>query len=152
VFGPGHDSRRPYAKDAVHRQIILGEPACNPGREGTKAALHYAFPAVPPGGSVVLRLRLTEDAGLADPLAEVDGLMALRKAEADEFYAAIQPPGASPDERAIQRQAFAGLLWTKQNYLFDVNVWLNGDDPADPPPESRRWIRNEHWRHLHSMR
>src|SRR5262249_32017044 len=70
-----------------------------------------------------------------------------RKAEADEFYAAIQPPGASADERAVQRQALAGLLWAKQTYFFDVNVWLNGDEPGDPPPEAPGGVRHEHRRH-----
>ncbi len=78
--------------------------------------------------------------------------MAERKAEADEFYASIHPPGATEDERRIQRQAFAGLLWTKSCYIFDVQLWLNGDRPDLPPPESRKQIRNAHWRHLNSMR
>jgi hypothetical protein len=82
----------------------------------------------------------------------VDRLVAQRRAEADEFYAQIQPEAASPDERLVQRQAFAGLLWSKQIYLFDVNQWLDGDDPRWPPPESRNGARNVHWRHLNSMR
>ncbi len=72
--------------------------------------------------------------------------------EADEFYDALAQPGATADERLVQRQALAGLLWTKQSYLFDVNVWLDGDNPDWPPPESRKAIRNEHWRHLNSLR
>ena len=64
----------------------------------------------------------------------------------------MQRPGASVDEKRVQRQALAGLLWTKQSYIFDVNVWLNGDFPALPPPPNRSQIRNNHWRHLNSMR
>jgi hypothetical protein len=152
VYGPGNLSRRPFVKDAFHRHIIQGEDCLNPAQEGTKAALHYAFDAVPPGGSVVVRLRLSDLLDLTQPLSGLDAMVAQRQAEADEFYASLHPKGASEDERGIQRQAFAGLLWTKQNYLFDVNVWLNGDNLDRPPPESRKTIRNQHWRHLNSMR
>jgi hypothetical protein len=147
----GTANARPYVKDAFHRFVVHGEPCLNPARAGTKAAIHYRFPAVPPGGSAVLRLRLT-GARPAAPLDEVDAVVARRRAEADEFYQSVHPPGASEDERRVQRQAFAGLLWTKQSYLFDVGAWLDGDDPAHPPPASRRSARNVHWRHLNSMR
>jgi hypothetical protein len=120
VFGPGAESRRPHVKAAFHRQVVNGEDCVNPDRVGTKAAFHYAFPAVPPGGSVVVRLRLTDRPPAGDPLADVDAVTAARRAEADEFYAAIHPRGASADERLVQRQAFAGLLRAKQNYIFDV--------------------------------
>jgi hypothetical protein len=119
---------------------------------GTKAAIHYKYDAVPPGGSVVLRLRLSDQGSLKTPLAEVDQVVAQRHAEADEFYTSIHPAKASEDERRVQRQALAGLLWTKQSYIFDVNEWLNGDFPQIPPPSSRRHIRNQHWRHLNTMR
>jgi hypothetical protein len=152
VWGPSARSRRPYVKDAFHRHLIHGEPTVNPDREGTKAALHYPFEAVPPGGSVVLRLRFTDDRTLAKPLDDVDAVVATRRAEADEFYDTIHPPLADEDERRIQRQALGSLLWSKMSYLFDVDVWLNGDNPADPPPASRKTIRNQHWRHLNSMR
>jgi hypothetical protein len=151
VFGPGNRSRRPYVKDAFHRYLIDREPAVNPDREGTKAALHYSF-TVPAGGSVVLRLRFSDDRGLVAPLEEVDAVVALRRREADAFYAHLHPPRANEDERLVQRQALAGLLWSKMNYLFDVNVWLNGDEGAPPPPPERLSIRNQHWRHLNSMR
>jgi len=152
VFGPGHASRKPYVKDAFHRYIIGGEPCINPTGQGTKAAVHYRFDAIAPGGSAVVRLRLSDRGPDRPSLSEVDAIVAKRKAEADEFYDAIQPRGASADERTIQRQALAGLLWSKQNYIFDVHRWLDGDDPQSPPPASRRNIRNQHWRHLNSMR
>src|SRR6185295_7949787 len=103
------------------------------------------------GGSVVWRFRLTPER-LNAPLHDVDAIVAARRADADEFYRAIHPPKATADECLVQRQALAGLLWNKQIYLFDVEKWLNGDDPDHPPPESRRLIRNTHWRHLNSMR
>ena len=64
-------------------------------------------------------------------------IVAQRQAEADEFYDAIHPPKATADEKLVQRQALAGLLWTKQIYLFDVDAWLDGDNPDLPPPDSR---------------
>lgn len=146
----GVSNRKPHVKDAFHRYIINKEDCINRAQVGTKACLWYKF-VVPPGGSAVVRLRLAPEQ-LKDPLKEVDRVVAERLAEADEFYDSIHPPKATPEERMIQRQAFAGLLWNKQIYLFDVNLWLDGDNPKAPPPASRLKIRNYHWRHLNSMR
>jgi hypothetical protein len=150
VYGDG--SSGPFVKDAFHRHVIGGESCINPLQTGTKAALHYCFSAVPARGSVHVLLRLTNQQDLKDPLREVPAILAKRREEADEFYTAIHPPRTTEEERRIQRQALAGLLWTKQSYLFDVDVWLKGDDPSYPPPASRHQIRNGHWRHLNSMR
>ncbi len=151
IWGWGAQSRKPYVKDAFHRHIIAGEPCVNPERTGTKACYHYTR-NVPAGGSVVLQLRLT-DQELPKPLADFDEIVTQRRAEADEFYDAIQPPLATADERRVQRQAFAGMLWSKQIYIYDVQKWLEGDDPKNfPPPESRSRIRNFRWKHLNSMR
>ncbi len=141
-----------FFKDAFHRHIIAGEDCLNPERIGTKAALHYKLESIPAGGSAVLRLRLGDRLGGDDPLAEVDGLVALRRAEADEYYDELHPKGASEDERQIQRQALGGLLWTKQMYFYNVNNWLVGDNPDNPPPASRALVRNGRWQHLDSMR
>jgi hypothetical protein len=151
VFGPGAKSRSHYTKDAFHRHIVNTETCLTPHRIGTKAALHYVFPAVPAHGSVVLRLRLS-DAEEVATLQQVEEIVAVRRAEADEFYEAIQPKTATADEKLVQRQALAGLLWTKQSYIFDVHQWLHGDCASSPPPTSRRGIRNVHWKHLNSMR
>jgi hypothetical protein len=149
LFGIRASNR--YSKDAFHRAIVNGEhDAINPDRTGTKACLHYQY-VVPGGGSVTLRLRLSSET-LNAPLREVDEIITRRRTEADEFYAAIHPPKATEDEKRVQRQAFAGLLWSKQIYLFDVDTWLEGDIPRYPPPVSRLGIRNRHWRHLNSMR
>jgi hypothetical protein len=150
VYGPGHRSRKPTTKDAFHRLLCEGDPGALGRGRGTKACLHYRL-SVPAGGESVLRLRFT-DRRERDPLAEVDGVVALRRAEADRFYDRIAPPHATEDERRIQRQALAGLLWTKQSYIFDVAKWLDGDNPDWPPPEARRHGRNAHWRHLNSRR
>ena len=151
VFGPGASSRSQFTKDAFHRAIVEGDRAAvNSDGVGTKAGLHYTR-SVASGASTVLRLRLT-DRATDDPLDTLDQIITQRRAEADEFYATIQPPAASDDERLVQRQAFAGMLWSKQIYLFDVQQWLDGDNPDWPPQGSRAHIRNVHWRHLNSMR
>jgi hypothetical protein len=149
--GEWASNRSEFVKDAFHRHVIHGENCVNPGQVGTKACLHYTGQPVPPGGSMVVRLRLSNEV-LADPLADHESIFRQRREEADAFYAAIHPPKASVDERLVQRQALAGMLWTKQIYLYDVQGWLEGDNPQWPPPESRRTIRNVHWRHLNSMR
>jgi hypothetical protein len=140
----------PYFKDAFHRHIVNGERSINPAGVGTKSCLHYKS-VVPAGGSVDVKLRLTTEQYDA-PLRDVDQIIELRRTEADEFYNFIHPLRASEDERRIQRQAFAGLLWTKQSYLYDVNVWMDGDDPTNPPPGGHSTTRNVHWRHLNSLR
>jgi hypothetical protein len=147
----GMPGATPYAKDAFHRHVIGGEDCTNPERVGTKACLHYAGLLVPPGGSAVVRLRLTNTM-LEDPLGDVDDVVELRRAEADAFYDSVHPPKATEDERLVQRQALAGMLWSKQVYLFDVQLWLDGDNPGFPPPASRVRGRNSKWRHLNSMR
>lgn len=152
VFGKGNLSRKLFTKDAFHRHLILGEQSVNPEQIGTKAGLCYHFSSIPPGGSQVLHLRLSDDITLSKPLAEVDTIIEKRKKEADEFFEQIHPPKATTDEKRIQRLALSGLLWTKQNYIFDVETWLEGDNPNCPPPEERKHIRNQHWRHLNSMR
>jgi hypothetical protein len=139
-----------YVKDAFHRHIVHGEDCLSPTQQGTKAALHYRR-TVPGGGSTEVLLRLTPRQMQA-PLATVEETIAARRAEADAFYATVHPPKASAEECRVQRQAFAGLMWTKQNYIFDVDRWLQGDDSRYPPPASRWAIRNRHWRHLNSMR
>jgi len=150
VWGPAATGRSPYVKDAFHRLVVHGEQATNPEEVGTKACMHYRT-SVPAGGSAVWHFRLTPDE-LASPLSDVDRIVAGRRTEADEFYDAIHPPKATADERLVQRQALAGMLWTKSIYLFDVAQWLDGDNPAAPPPRERSRIRNTHWRHLNSMR
>src|SRR5947209_7538669 len=152
IWGPSAKSRKPFVKDAFHRYVVENErDAVNPEPTGTKACFHYASLNVPAGGSVVVRLRLS-DKMFDEPLGDVDDIVEARRREADEFYAEVHPPKASEDERRVQRQALAGMLWTKQIYIYDVNVWQDGDNPNFPPPESRKTIRNSHWKHLNSMR
>jgi hypothetical protein len=151
VFGPWATSRKAFVKDGFHRRIVNGEAdQVNPEQVGTKACVHHKL-RIASGQSSVLRLRLTPER-LGRPLADLDNVVATRKSEADRFFETVHPARASTEERMIQRQALAGLLWSKEIYIFDVNVWLEGDNPKLPPPESRKHSRNRHWQHLNSMR
>ncbi len=142
----------PYVKDAFHRYLIQKETkAINPQRNGTKAAIHYFFPSIAPGKSAIVQLRLTNQKK-DKPLNDVKKIIDERKREADLFYKNIYPAKATEEEKSIQRQALAGMIWNKQIYLFDVPLWLNGDNPKFPPPDSHHWIRNYHWRHIQSYR
>jgi hypothetical protein len=140
-----------YFKDAFQNAVVRNQNSTNPSEVGTKACLHYAYESIPAQGSVVLHLRLT-DRSMAHPLDDIGEIIEKRKKEADAFYSAIHPQNASEEECAIQRQALAGMLWNKQIYLFDVNLWFEGDNSHSRPPDTRRQIRNVHWRHLNSMR
>ncbi|POZ52757.1 MGH1-like glycoside hydrolase domain-containing protein [Methylovulum psychrotolerans] len=150
VYGSHATNPSPYVKDAFHRHIINGETCVNPAQTGTKSCLHYRLD-IPAGESVQLTLRLTPTA-MQQPFADIGRVFSQRRAEADTFYEALHPPKATLEERRVQRQALAGLLWSKQVYLFDVHQWLHGDLPNSPPPASRKKIRNQHWEHLNSMR
>jgi hypothetical protein len=118
----GVDNPSPYVKDAFHRYLIQGESgAINPDQSGTKCAAHFTA-NIPPGKSVTLRLRLTTEE-MKRPFAQFKAIFARRQAETDEFYAALHLAGLSDEEKRVQRQALAGLLWSKQLYYF-VSVQL----------------------------
>jgi hypothetical protein len=142
----------PYVKDAFHDYVVGGRAdRVNPERRGTKAAAVYRL-VVPAGGEVRLRLRLTatdEAAAQPSPFQDFDAVFAARRAEADAFYLAKTGP-LSPDERLAVRQAYAGLLWSKQFYHYDVRAWLEGDPAQPAPPAGRHTGRNTEWGHLYN--
>ena len=150
----GTPNPQPYVKDAFHRAVIDGERgAVNPARTGSKAASRHRF-LIEPGSRVTLRLRLRLGSAElaermpADPFDRFDQTFNARIAEADTFYAGFGGADLTADERAVQRQAFAGLIWCKQFYHYDVGQWLDGDPAFLPPPASRRVGRNAEWREL----
>jgi hypothetical protein len=149
LYGADPAKARRFHKDGFQRHIVQGEECLHP-TSGTKAGLHYQV-SVPPHGTVTVDLRLSPNE-LARPFEDLEQLFTQRRHEADEFYSAIHPPKATPDERLVQRQALAGMLWTKQIYLYDVDRWLQGDPSSPPPSSTRHHVRNGHWRHLNSMR
>jgi len=138
-----------FFKDAFHDRVVHGSAAAvNPERTGTKAGARYRL-EVPAGGSASLRLRLT--IRTAEPaFDDFDATLARRVAEADAFYEEVQAGLDDPDARAVQRQAFAGMIWSKQFFYFDVPQWLAGDPTQPPPPEGRRHGRNTEWKHLNN--
>ncbi|MBL8796001.1 MAG: glucosidase [Planctomycetia bacterium] len=138
-----------YFKDAFHEFLIHGNRnAVNPHQTGTKAAAHYTF-VVPARGSATIRLRLTNQQTNA-PFADFAAVMQRRQHEADQFYGDLQSMQPDAEARLVQRQAFAGLIWSKQFYHYDVPEWLKGD-PAQPvPPKARKRGRNRDWLHLNN--
>ena len=137
-----------HPKDAINDAVVHGTASVNPAQTGTKAAAHVRL-VVPAGGSASYEVRLTTLAPseLADPFAESGALLAQRRAEADEFYDSITPAGVPADERAVMRQALAGMLWSKQTYYFDVDQWLR-ERHAHPLRPPARQSRNESWFHM----
>ncbi len=140
----------PYVKDGINDRVVAGDRgAVNPEGVGTKASLHYVLPLAA-GETRVLKLRLVDRRLTDDPLgAGFEAISRERQREADAFYAALLPAGLPPERLALQRQAFAGLLWSKQTYLYGIRDWLAGD-AATPPPPSRRHGRNHQWPHFHA--
>ena len=140
-----------YAKDAFHEYVVHGnEEATNPALTGTKFAPHYLL-EIAAGQSQTLRLRLSaKDEAPAEAFAEFDNIFAQRRCEADEFYDAVSPAGMSDEARSVARQAYAGLLWSKQFYHYIIRAWLNGDSAQPLPPPERHNGRNREWAHLFS--
>ncbi len=137
----------PFVKDGIHNRVVNNNTAAvNPQKEGTKAAIWYQL-NVPAGQSAQLRLRLSVNYQ-PDPFDDFDSIVNARKTEADLFYAEKQKNLTNADERLVQRQAFAGMLWGKQYYFYNVNTWLKGDPGFTPPPQSRLQGRNHTWKHF----
>ncbi len=148
VFGVANAT--PFVKDAFHRFVIDGEAgAINPAQSGTKAAAHYVL-TLAPGEHAAIHLRLANHPQSA-PFADFAAVLSLRQAEADAFYASVQSQKLTPEERNVQRQALAGMLWSKQLYYYDIEQWLNGDPGEPPPPAERATGRNRDWEHLNNF-
>jgi hypothetical protein len=146
----GTPNAGPYVKDGIHRAVVGAEPgAVNPALTGTKAAAHYQV-RVDAGQTATLRLRLSDQApdALGEPFGSgFEAILQARREEADAFYKAITPERASAEEARVLRQALAGMLWTKQYFFFDVDMWL-GEHNADPMAPRPRQMRNSEWFHM----
>jgi hypothetical protein len=138
-----------HFKDAFHEYIVHGNSsAVNPQCNGTKVgALHKL--TIPAGGSAQIRLRLTKSDN-KKPFSDFDSIFTQRISEADEFYAELQDGIASADARDVQRQAFAGMIWSKQFFSYEVREWLRGDPAQPPPPPERKQGRNHDWLHVNN--
>ena len=149
----GCPNANPFVKDAFHEYVVHGRSeAVNRALTGTKAAARYRA-QIAAGASTLVRLRLAPaQPGVGtDPFgADFDRILFTRKQEADEFYASVLPPALEADGKNIARQAFAGLLWSKQYYHYEVREWLEGDANQPSPPTDRLQGRNRRWKHLHN--
>ena len=138
-----------YFKDGINDYVVQGQAdAVNPSLTGTRAAAHYTL-HLEGGTSQVVRLRLAP-AGRDQPFADFDKLLRQRRREADAYYDEMQADLADADARRVQRQAWAGMLWNKQFYYYDVARWLRGDPALPRPPQPHRTGRNTSWQHLHN--
>ena len=145
VFGVG--PAEGLFKDGFHRHVVQGEAGAVTDRGGTKCAARFDL-RLAPGETREIRLRLRPATEDTDAFATFDTLFERREREADAFYAALQASVTDPDWRLVQRQALAGMLWSKQLYHYDVREWLVGD-PGQPTPPAERWRgRNRDWMHL----
>src|SRR5712691_9342871 len=150
----------PYPKDGINDHVVEGKPTVNPASTGTKCAAWYTL-TIEPHSSAEIRLRLRPAApeearnvtGSAGTFSreDFDDVVAARKREADEFYAELTPEAASQEEALVMRQAFAGLLWGKQFYAYDVARWLDGDPAQPAPPPGRAQQRNARWRNFNAF-
>ncbi len=144
-----YDNGSKYAKDGINNYIVNDrKDAVNPNKIGTKFSSHYQL-TIPAEETKVINLRLSDKSALAEPLGnEFDTIFKTRLTEADEFYQQINEHSLNEDLVNIQRQALAGMLWSKQYYKFDIDRWLNGDPTQPPPPPERKKGRNHQWVHL----
>ena len=143
----GDNAASGYFKDAFHEYIVHSKhDAINPEQTGSKLAARVRQ-LIPADGEGTLRVRLSRTE-TSDPFAEFDRLFEARRSELDEYYHTLQKEISDADSRNVQRQAFAGMVWTKQFYYFDVRKWLEGD--RHPPPAQRKLGRNREWVHLNN--
>jgi hypothetical protein len=145
IFGTPNGS--PYVKDAFNTYVVAGrQEAVNPNQLGTKAAAHYQL-NVGARETAVIRLRLSSTPSREPFGSQFDRLIEQRRGEADAFYKAITPARISEDEARVMRQALAGMLWSKQYFFYDTDIWLeeHGYDPMRPTP---RQVRNREWFHM----
>jgi hypothetical protein len=134
-------------KDGIGDFVVDGRvDAVRTEGSGTKAAMLHRL-RVPAGGSAVVRTRLAKRLP-AKPFARFDEIVSQRVLETDEFFGLFRNRVVEEDLRTVQRQAFAGLVWTRQYYSLDVRRWLDGDPAQPPPPPQRKQGRNRHWRNF----
>ncbi|MEQ8715678.1 MAG: glucosidase [Cyclobacteriaceae bacterium] len=142
----GIPNSKKYVKDGINDYVIRGSKSVNPEKKGTKSAGIFKT-KVPAGGAIKVKVRLSKES-LKNPFSDFDHIVSGRKADCDSFYRSLQHKVSDPDLRNIQRQAYAGMMWNKQYYYYNVREWLNGDDGRISPPEERKKGRNRDWQHL----
>lgn len=138
-------------KDGINNYIVHGkQESVNQEKIGTKVAVNYLL-TVGNGETKIIRLRLSDVPNLIEAFGEnFDKIFSRKQQEADEFYQRITPFSITEDILQVQRQAFAGMLWSKQFYHYDVEKWLKGDLATPKPPKERKKARNREWFHLNN--
>jgi hypothetical protein len=145
----GSESDAKFFKDGINDYIVDGKKnTINLKNKGTKAAGNYKL-EIPAHGQVEVKVRLSKKEG-QNEFDSFDNALGTKLLEANEFYADIQKKITDDEDIKIQRQAFAGLMWSKQFYYYDIKEWLEGDHGRTPPPKERKDGRNSHWMHLHN--
>lgn len=145
----GKPNRSPYVKDGINNYIISQDKKyVNPNKIGTKAAAVYRK-TIPPGESVSVRLRYSDDTQNKNPFRDFDEIFAARIQDADDFYDEVQRNVKDAELRNIQRQAFAGMLWCKQFYYYNINQWIKGDPKMPFEFHGRAFQRNSTWKHAY---
>jgi hypothetical protein len=151
LFGAAKNPSR-YTKDGINNRVVHRDTkAVNPALSGTKVAFWYDLGLIEPGETAEVRLRLSQTAPYEDTFgADFEAVFDDRKREADQFYATVIHPGLSDEDRHIARRAYAGLLWGKQLYRYNVDEWISGDPTESPAPDARKGssARNAHWGQL----
>ncbi|MFI5152670.1 MAG: glucosidase [Chitinophagales bacterium] len=142
------DDKKKYCKDGIDEHIVHQAATINPDRGGTKAAAHFDV-VIPALQSKIFRLRLNTKFQ-KNSFDDFDSIFDKRFEETNAFYAELQKGIAGDDQKWVQRQAFAGMLWSKQFYYYDVASWLKGDLKQPQPPPQRLKGRNAEWRHLNN--
>jgi hypothetical protein len=147
LYGTPNDTA--FVKDGINDFLVNGnKEAINSYATGTKAAVNYEV-TIEAGAEVEFCLRLDKNSE-ASPFDDFNKIMAAREQEANEFYASLQDDRMTEDEKRVQRQALAGMIWNKQFYYYDVDQWLKGDPEQPPPPPERKEGRNHTWKHLNN--
>jgi len=146
----GSPNETPFVKDGINDAVVLDQPRrVNGEGKGTKVAGHVRV-VIPPGETFTVKTRFTKKR-LKNPFSSFRAIFQERIEEADAFYAASQNCDVDADTRAVQRQAYAGLLWNKQFYHYGIDQWLSGDPQSPPPPRQRLEGRNHGWKHLYNL-
>lgn len=142
----GIPNSKKYVKDGINEYVIRGAKSVSPEKKGSKSAGIFKA-TVPAGRFIKVKVRLSKTA-VDQPFSDFDNIVSGRKADCDSFYRSLQYKVTDADLRNIQRQAYAGMMWNKQYYYYNIREWLNGDDGRIPPPEERKKGRNHDWQHL----
>ena len=143
----GVSSEAKFFKDGINNFLVHGdENAINIEKKGTKASF-LVEAEIEAGETQTFEFRLSPHE-MEDAFFDFDEIFSLRKNEAQEFYNDIQKDVTNEDEKNVQRQAFAGLLWNKQFYHYNVSKWLRGDPKQEAPRNFDHHVRNTGWEHM----